>query len=440
MPDEQQVEAAYRQHAEEAASWGSGGDAQFLKFLGPQNQTKWDASVPAGFQAALNVFILPPWAPGKNYFHRVDSHFWKSHQHPQGTSVGCPGPETCPICQARKIGFDSADPEVAERAKRWGRVNKEYLYQVAVLDYGPQAHAPAGVMRPFILSAGATLHKQIGDVRDAVQGSRNLIDPQQGRPVRVTKRKTGREIREVEYAAMPLDQQPLDPAFYPLLAQLYDLEKFQKDADQAKLLQAVQEMGLPMPPTVHQVPQIGQQQPQPPAQQPQPPGYQPQPPSPWESPYGQPPQPQQQPAFPPQQNPQQPPPIQAPPVQSQPVAGSTYQPRPGQQPPGPPPAGGQQMPPPPAIEQPPQNPQQPAAQPPPVEAPSGQQSPIPPAPPVVPPAAAQPSAGTGRPPCFGKYNAQDRTCQECPDQLKAECQQQGQPQTVGDVQQTLKQQ
>lgn len=471
IPDDAAVLAAYQQHRQEAATWGTGGDRiPFVKWPGPQGQTKWDKTVPIGFEASIYAYILPPWAQGKNIFRMVKSHFWKSYNFPNGTSIGCPGSAHCLICQAKEAALKQPDLNLQKRAKDFGRVRTQYLYNVVLLE-NPNGHfGQDGVMRPFVLGAGAFLHKAIGDIVEDKKGALNVVDPMRGRPIRMKRSKNGPQDMDIQYAAIAQDPASMPSQFYPCLQNIWDLDKLDKQPNMDDMVKAVQDMGLPLPPGMPAVqPQVPAQgfapptqgfQPAPPPAQPNPypapqmqvgapqnPTYMPPPDDPFEFPPKDPvvQTTQMYPAQAPAQVPTQPMPAPVPPpVQTQ---QPWVQPAPAQQPTqvGPP----AQMPvPPPVTSQPGQQPvaQQPVYTPQPTQAvpappppgavapqqpPAAPQGQIPPAPPVTAPPQVvqqptrQPVAvapqPTARPPCFGRPNNQDRTCLECPDQLKAEC-------------------
>lgn len=464
LPDESLVAQAYQAHKLETASWGQGGDRpQYVKWPGPQGQLKWDGSVPPGYEVSLYVYILPPWAPGKNIFKTVRSHFWKSFQNPMGTSIGCPGNDTCLICQAREAGMSHPDPRVQDRAKNFGKVRTQHLYNVVLLD-NPNGHwGQDGRMHPFILGAGAFLHKAIGDIIDDKQGAINVVDPTRGRPLRLKRAKTGPNEMNVQYSAIAQDPAPLPTVFYPCLQAIHDLDAQDRQPSMGEMMKAVQEMGLPLPPGMSSSgyqaapippgsspysmgqPQVGN---------PSAPMYMPPPADPYEFPprdvaFGPGPGPGPGPGFNPMAG--------SGPMQSSPwsVTGS--------------PVGGG-VPPPPLVSTPqetnymaqpgrnaaPQSPSQASSiSPSPHDAPlgntcgdtpptggDGKTTPvgIPTPPPVNPflPSQSQVSAGlsapspspsspspsnvsSGVPPCFGRYNSGDRTCASCVDQIRGAC-------------------
>jgi hypothetical protein len=239
-PDATQVMQSYQEHK---MSMGRGGSAyNFVKFLGPNNESRWEnASVPIGYQSVIRSYLLPPWAPGKYFFAIATSHFWKSVSKPQGASLGCPGAENCKICQVARLAIESPDPVTQKRAKDWGSVNTNFLYQIALLDT-PQIHFSNGQAQPSILRAGATLHKAIGNLLE--ERSVNICDPQLGRPIRIKKTKTGPGKFDVEYSCIDEDPQPLPQQLWGLLNNLIDLESVFKNPTEEEMQNAIMDMGL----------------------------------------------------------------------------------------------------------------------------------------------------------------------------------------------------
>lgn len=433
MPNEEFLLAEYQRVRTEAANWGSsGGTLPFLKFLGPQGQAKWDESVPSGYESRVVVAICPPWAAGKMLFKQVRSHFWKSQANPQGKSLSCPGPERCLVCQSKEMVLGMSDSALVERAKSFGRVRKQYLYNVIMLEnlqghYDSENH----VWRPFILGAGAKLHGAIGDLIQERGGALNIVDPQRGRPVRLKKRKVGKTQMDVEYSAVDLDPSPLPQQFWPILHNMHDLDKQERLPTHEDMASAVRDMGLPVP----GVGQSYQAVPSPaypnPYQTAQPsavgaagaPTYLPPPADPMEFPPG---ISGTDPAYSSmmtQQPPMTPPPMTPPPVQSQGGMQGGYSPQPGQM-----------MAPPPPPVAPPNVERQPVAGPPNEMQPQTLAFPLPPG--VMLPG--------GRERCFSKFNEQDRMCQDCPSWVRQQCQPisgiqpvQQDPQTLGQLQTKL---
>lgn len=246
LPDPNLVRQAYETHrAETVRGSGSGTGPQYVKFPGPQGQLKWDASVPIKHQSKITIFIAPPWQAGKNIFVVSNSHFYKSQARPQGSGISCPGAE-CLICRAREAALASSDPVLQAKAKDFGRVRKQYLYNVLLLENSHGHYDAAGTMRPFVLAASSTLHAAIGDIIEE-HGVLQIVDPSRGRPIRIAKRKTGPNTIDIEYSAIHLDPCPLPYEFYGALANLWDLEALNRVPTYDEQLAAVNEMGLILP-------------------------------------------------------------------------------------------------------------------------------------------------------------------------------------------------
>lgn len=401
--DESLIKQSYTQHKEVMQTWG-GPKPNFLAFLGPHGQKRWDQSVHVNYECAITVYLAPPWGPGKNIFCQNKSHFWKSMQKPQGTSITC-GNESCLVCKAREAALNSHDDALKQRALM-ASVRTRFLYNCFVLDNLKGHYDPAGVLRPFILQAGSKLHAAIGDMLEARGGALHIVDPTMGRPLRLKKRKTGPLEQNVEYTLVDLNQMPLPTEFYPGLENLWNLEDMEKAPTQEEMIVAVNEMGLPMP-GMEQIGSPGGQfssgmrQPQPA----------------YPNPYGQPPKgapgypgsvqggpvqaPMQEWAA--QRGPEQPAPVFAsPPAVHSTGAQSQYRPQPGQAQT----QGGQSVPGAPAA-----YPQPQGAYPPP---PTGFTQP-----PNV--GQVQGQRADGRDRCFGKHDPSSNMCVECPPDLKPTC-------------------
>lgn len=234
-PDEQAMMAAYQQHRES----NGGNGFNFVKFLGPNGEDKW-ATVPVNYTAMLRLYILPPWVSGKNIFSISKSHFWKSGSKPQGTSIACPGPDTCTVCQAKVQALDSGNAALQKKAKDFGRVRTQFMYQVAMLDF-IEYHANNGWV-PYILPAGSNLHSDIGNLIE--DKGISIFDPQQGRPLRVKKTKIGPQTMDIEYKCSDEDPSPLPQVLWPLLNNLIDLDQLNKMPTEQEMMAAVQDMGL----------------------------------------------------------------------------------------------------------------------------------------------------------------------------------------------------
>src|SRR4030065_636232 len=211
----------------------------FVKFLGPRGEEKWD-SVSIGYKSIVRAYILPPSMEGQNIFTISKKHFWKSHKNPRGTSITCVG-ENCPICRAKRFAIDSGNLEIQKRAKEFGAIRTQYLYNVAMLD-NIQGHFDGGAPKPFVLSAGARLHTAIGNLVE--DRGINICDPVQGRPIRLKKEKTGPSQMDVEYHATDEEPSPLPQALWPVLANLNDLNQLISIPKEEDFQMAILDMGL----------------------------------------------------------------------------------------------------------------------------------------------------------------------------------------------------
>jgi hypothetical protein len=223
----------------------------FVKFLGPRGEEKWD-SVPIRHKSVVRAYLLPPYAEGRNIFSISKKHFWKSFKSPRGTSIACIGAPNCKICLAKQIGLDSGNPELQKRAKEFGAIRTTYLYNVALLDNIP-GHFDSGIPKPFVLTAGATLHTAIGNLIE--DKGITICDPQQGRPIRLKKEKTGPNQMDIDYHATDEEPSPLPQVLWSLLANLVDLDQLVAVPKDEDVLAAISDMGLSLDNgSVYQVP------------------------------------------------------------------------------------------------------------------------------------------------------------------------------------------
>ena len=359
-----QAAQGYQQAAQAAATFGP--LAPFLRVPGPRGQTKWgDSSVPVGYQGETLIHLLPPWAAGKPVYVEAKTHFYKSTVHPKGTVLGYGGEDSLWL-QAVRLAMAHPDPRIQKLANDYGRVRRQWLYNVVDLSNPTTHYGQDGIMRPFILGVGSNLQKDLGLLADTRGGISKLVHPISGRPIRYTKKKTGPEEMNVEYGVLDLDPASLNPYFYPVLEHLWDLEAQSQASTIEDMARAIQEIGFPMPATGRSFGQVPQ-------------SYNPNPAPVWANPYpatggylapppppmgGQMPQTQWAPPPPPmtpagmtaggppppppmgmtthQQGYMGPPPAMSPPPVSSVPGASGYAPNPGAQgvPPPPPPMGG----------------------------------------------------------------------------------------------------
>ena len=231
-PDEQSMLAAYQEQRNN--SGGSG--FNYVKF--PPDD--W-STVQVGYKSVIRAYLLPPFAEGRHIFSITKNHFWKSIKSPKGKSIVCPGDGSCEICNASSAALSSSDSEQQKRAKDWGRVKTNYLYQVGMLD-SMGSHFQTNPPKPFILQAGAKLHGHIGNLIE--DKSISICDPQQGRPLRLKREKTGMNTKDIGYSCTDEDPSPLPQPLWILLNNLFDLDFVTKIPTREEMLEAVIDMGL----------------------------------------------------------------------------------------------------------------------------------------------------------------------------------------------------
>ena len=245
----------------------------FLRVPGPNGQTRWDGSVHPGYENSVIIHLLPPWAAGKPVFTESKNHFYKSVGHPKGMVLGYAGEDSIYMAAIR-LGIQSPDPRMQKMANDFGRVRRQYIYNVVDLSNPTTHYGQDGIMRPYVLGAGPNLQTDIGRLADTRGGISKLVHPMSGRPLKYSKKKTGPEEMNVEYGVLDLDPSPLNAYFYPALEHLWDLEAQTAPASQEDQLRAIQELGLPMPATGQSFGQV-------------PAAYNPNPAPQWGSPYPQ---------------------------------------------------------------------------------------------------------------------------------------------------------
>jgi hypothetical protein len=234
-----------------ASAQGGGGKGtlpNFLKVPGPAGQVKWDASVHIGYEGRLRIRILPPWAAGKPVWHEVKSYFYRSPQNPKGKVLVYMGEDSL-FQHALHLALQNPDQRLQTIAQQFGRVRRQFLYNVA--DVGnPQTHyGQDGIMKPFVLAAGPQLQADIARLANARGGISKLVHVEQGRDLILSKKKTGNEERNVEWGMLDMDPAPFTQQLWPLLQTLWDLESVNKLPTQDEVIAAIRELGLPMPAT-----------------------------------------------------------------------------------------------------------------------------------------------------------------------------------------------
>jgi len=273
MPDDQATAQAYQNSAQ---TTGGAAMPQFLRVPGPQGQTKWDGSVPVGYEGALIIRLCPPWAPGKPVFVEQKAHFCRvfTQKHPNGFGLPYAGDDSL-FMQAVRIGMQSSDDNMRKLANECGKVKKKYLYNVFDLSNPTSHYGQDGVMRPYILDMGVNVQKELARVTEVRQGISRIVHPLEGRSLRYSKKKTGPRKEDVEYGIIDLDPQALNAYFYPGLEHLWDLEALLSPPSQEVVLNVIREAGLPMPATGQSFGQVPQ-------------NYNPNPSPPYPTPYQQP--------------------------------------------------------------------------------------------------------------------------------------------------------
>jgi len=250
LADDQAAAAALDQAEQAAQARQAGGNfAQWLKIPGPQGQTKWDSSVPVGFEGYADVFICPPWdATARIPFVEKVTHWYMSSANPKGKMLGCTDDDnTCLFCQARKLALASLDPAIQKAAKDWGRKRRQHLYNVIDLTNPPSHYGQDGIMRSFLFGAGPNCQSSLKRMFDTRGGINNFCNPQNGRPVRITKKKTGPENINVEWGAIDLDPMAIDRYFWGALSNLWNLREQSTVASQSDCLDAIRELNWPVP-------------------------------------------------------------------------------------------------------------------------------------------------------------------------------------------------
>lgn len=253
LPDQALVDNAYAAAQEAAARAaaaraGGGGKAPFFQPLGPNGETKWaQQTVPVGYSASYLMWVMPSDKPGQMPYVIDQSHFCRTADNPGGKSLGHVD-GNCHFCTSRDMLFKTGSEEDAKRAKNNGRLGRKALYQIALLEH-PQSHMREdGTMTPWIFRAPGGIHDDIVDKMRTLTPMR-LLDPQHGRPIIVTKKKTGPSAMDVEWKVDTFpDAQPLDPFFYPLFQKLHDLDKFVKKPSLKEQMETIMGAGFPMPP------------------------------------------------------------------------------------------------------------------------------------------------------------------------------------------------
>ena len=228
----------------EAGSRRTGGFAKEIRVPGPNGETKWDANVPIGYEGRVQVYLCGAWAPGvRTAFVEKVNHFVKTYQHPKGLVVV--HGEDCEFCKSRAMALEV--PSLQKSAQDFGRLNRRTLYNAFDLSNPTTHYGQDGVMRPFILAAGVQLQGDLKRMFDMKGGFAAFANPEAGRPIVITKKKTGPNPMDIEWGAIHEDQGSLHPYFHPGLSNLWDLSKEIAPSSHQAVAAAIQELGWPMP-------------------------------------------------------------------------------------------------------------------------------------------------------------------------------------------------
>jgi hypothetical protein len=257
LPTPELVAAAIQAAEQERQRFQGGGGGDFWDGpVGPMGQNGPDWSIaPKDFSSFAHIYLCPAIAPGRQPFTQDSSHFWKSQRSPKGDTCGCPD-EACPIDEARNSLFRSGNPLDVERAKN-GKSRQAALWNILVLD-DPYLHLDqqTGKMAPLIWRMPGIVHstlvKDIFGARDNNQRSvypmSECLDPNNCRPFRVVKEKTGPLDMNIKWSIHPLDRQPLPQHFWPALYNLHDTGARTRTLIKETARLVITELGFPWTP------------------------------------------------------------------------------------------------------------------------------------------------------------------------------------------------
>jgi len=241
-------DAALKAAQADASARSGGGDRlPFFEFPPPQGAQTWKSAAP-NTSSTVKVWICQP-APGQRLIHhKYKKHFYYYNEGGarKASSVGCIG-DNCPFDAAADMARNQ--PHLSASVEAWGKKAKpKWLFNILVVD-SPNLHfRPDGSMAPMILDAGPTLANDILGLVDSLGIASKLVDPYEGRPVLITKKKTGNEDRDVEYSAIySPNAEPLPQQFWPALHNIWDLAACRRAPTSQDFQQALMRLGWPMP-------------------------------------------------------------------------------------------------------------------------------------------------------------------------------------------------
>jgi hypothetical protein len=258
LPTQDVIMASYQRAEklrEEIAKARAGGRGKYRFFDVPgPNGGEWSTAQP-GYTGWRGLWVAYPWRQGVNNYKEAGKHFWKSTARPQGTGGYCTqqadGTFHCAIDDAYERGLELGMKDI------FGRCRSTFIYQGFPYFWIPgQTVSPDfealkledGSYAPMILEAGSTLHAAIQNLLggNPQENWARLFHYDQGRPIGVSKAKTGPSRMDVEWGAMTgFDALPLHPGLRQI--PLLDLDDFAKPMTPEEQLQAIKDMGLPLP-------------------------------------------------------------------------------------------------------------------------------------------------------------------------------------------------
>jgi len=223
-----------------------------LKSFGGDREELWidfDKVSRVGEESIVLVRLLPPWAKGEREAnvlqvrHRCFAEYWPGETGKR--QIVWPvcynqqhGPGDCPIDVLIEEAATSQVPGFAEHVENF-KPKKRMVWQgIDMTD--PRKHwmqakdpnskmpiigadgQPVWLLKPGFIGLTQTLHRS---VLEFVRDKGDPTHPESGYVMKLKKRKSGREDRQVEYSAMDADHVPLDAQLRPVLGQLVDLRE-----------------------------------------------------------------------------------------------------------------------------------------------------------------------------------------------------------------------
>lgn len=191
-----------------------------FKFPAPGGGFKWGAHT-IGKELSIYIRILPAGAQGQPFFVDRGKHFFPQAENPSKYHSGwCQG-SSCPVCAEIQKMLGSVNADVQAKAKR-ARAKDAHLFQVVAWSDEPMVQAEIqrlhigedGRFRPLLWEFPAEVYKQTIEILGA-RGAYAVLDLERGTPLKVTKKKTGTEDKDVEYRVIDMTTMagPL-PSFY----------------------------------------------------------------------------------------------------------------------------------------------------------------------------------------------------------------------------------